>query len=144
MKLSREIEIDRPIDEVFTFVADARNDVSWCPKVRSVSLVSGVGGESKYAVVHKPVPWLPSREMQMNCVWFDEPHRIEWREEDGTDVFRVTYELEDLGTGRTRFRQRSDAELGAAGWLHPIYKAGIGRDIARQLRKLKKLLEKAD
>jgi uncharacterized protein YndB with AHSA1/START domain len=144
VKLDREVVIARPIEEVFEFVADARNDVRWCPKVRSVSLVSGEDAEARYAVVHKPVPWLPSREMQMNCVWFDRPQRLEWREEDGTDVFRVTYELESLDGGKTRFRQRSDAELGAPSWMHPIYKAGIGRDLARQLRKLKKLLEKGN
>ena len=70
----------------------------------------------------------------------DPPRRIELCEDDGTDVFEVTYELEDLG-GRTRFTQRSVAELGSSRLLRPIYRAGIGRDITKQLKALKKQLE---
>ena len=55
-------------------------------------------------------------------------------------MFEVSYVLDDLG-GRTRMTQRSRAELGAPRLLRPLYKAGIGRDIAGQLRALKKLLE---
>ena len=83
----RAIEIGRPLEEVFRFVADARNDPRWCRKVQSVE-----GGEpgmgARYAVVHKPVPGKPAREMEMTCVGCDAPGRIEWLQEDGTDVFR--------------------------------------------------------
>jgi uncharacterized membrane protein len=136
VEIVRSIEIARPVDAVFAFVADARNDPRWCPKVRSVELVD----DGRYAVVHKPVPGKPERQMEMTRVAFDPPKRIEWREDDGTDVFNVTYELED-GDGRTRLTQRSVAQVGAPRLLHPIYKAGIGRDIAKQLKALKKLLE---
>ena len=136
MEIIRSIDIGQPVDAVFAFVADPRNDVRWCPKVKSVELVE----EDRYAVVHKPVPGKPERQMDMTRVAFEPPRRIGWREDDGTDVFEVTYELEDLG-GRTRFTQRSVAELGAPRLLRPIYRAGIGRDIARQLKALKKLLE---
>ncbi len=136
MEIVRSIEIERPVDAVFAFVSDARNDPRWCPKVKSVEPAGG----ARYAVVHKPVPGKPERQMEMTRVSEEPPRRIEWREDDGTDVFEVTYELEDLG-GRTRFTQRSIAELGASRLMRPVYKAGIGRDIARQLKELKKLLE---
>ena len=136
MEIVRSVEITLPVEAVFTFVADARNDPRWCPKVKSVELVEG----DLYAVVHKPVPGKPERQMDMRRVAVDPPRRIEWREEDGVDVFDVTYELEDLG-GRTRLTQRSVAQLGAPRLLRPIYRAGIGRDIDRQLTELKKLLE---
>jgi uncharacterized membrane protein len=136
MEIVRSIEIARPVDAVFAFVADPRNDPSWCPKVRSVELV----GDGRYAVVHKPVPGKPERQMDTRLVASEAPRRIEWLEDDGVDVFRVTYELEDLN-GRTRLTQRSVAELGAPRLMRPIYKAGIGRDIAKQLNELKKLLE---
>jgi carbon monoxide dehydrogenase subunit G len=136
VEIVRSVEIGTPIDAVFAFVADPRNDVRWCPKVRSVEEV----GDGRYTVVHKPVPGKPERRLDMTRVTADPPRRIEWREDDGTDVFEATYELEDLG-GRTRFTQRSVAELGAPRLLRPLYRAGIGRDIARQLKELKKLLE---
>jgi uncharacterized protein YndB with AHSA1/START domain len=143
MKIVRQVEIDRPIEAVFSFVADAANDPRWCPKVKSVSLVSGSGsGEgARYAVVHKPVPGKPEREMEMTCVAADPPHRVEWLEDDGTDVFRVSYSLESLAESRTRMTQTSEASLGSSKLMRPIYRAGIGRDIAGQLRRLKKLLE---
>jgi uncharacterized protein YndB with AHSA1/START domain len=140
VRIEREVEIARPIEEVFAFVADARNDPRWCPKVKSVE-GSEPGAGARYDVVHKPVPLKPERRMEVRCVRFEPPHSIELREDDGTDVFTVVYELSDAGDGRTRMCQRSDAEIGAPRLLHPLFKAGIGRDLERQLRELKKLLE---
>ena len=141
MLIEREIEIARPIEEVFAFVADARNDVRWCRKVKSVERVD----DDRYAVVHKPVPLRPARQMEMRRVESDPPRRIEWVEDDGTDVFSVTYELEPTASGGTLMRQRSDADVGAVPRpLHPLWKRGIGRDLERQLRDLKRLLEGAD
>jgi uncharacterized membrane protein len=142
VEIASSVEIERPVAEVFAFVADARNDPRWCPKVVSVDLVGGgrPGPGARYAVVHRPVPLRPAREMAMSCVGWAPPERVEWHEDDGTDVFRVTYELEDLG-GRTRVTQRSDAEIGAPRVLRPLFRAGIGRDVQGQLRRLKRLLE---
>jgi uncharacterized protein YndB with AHSA1/START domain len=136
VEVVRSVEIARPVEDVFAFVADARNDPRWCPKVRSVEQVDG----DRYAVVHKPVPGKPERRMDMTRVSMEPPRRIEWLEEDGVDVFRVSYELEATAGG-TRLTQRSSAELGSSRLLRPLYKAGIGRDVARQLKELKKLLE---
>jgi Polyketide cyclase / dehydrase and lipid transport len=61
-------------------------------------------------------------------------------EDDGVDRFEVTYALEEHAGG-TRLTQRSDARLGAPKLLHPIWRRGIQRDIDRQLRALKGLLE---
>jgi uncharacterized protein YndB with AHSA1/START domain len=143
VEIVREISIGRPVDEVFAFVADARNDPRWCPKVRSVEQASGggPGPDARYAVVHKPVPGKPERKMEMTCTAFDPPRRIEWREDDGTDLFEVTYDLEPTADGTT-MRQTSRATIAAPRLLHPLYRAGIGRDVARQLKALKKELER--
>ena len=133
--IEREIVIARPVEAVFAFVADARNDVRWCPKVLSVK-----GDGDRYEVVHKPVPIMRARPLVMRRVESDPPRRIRWTEEDGTDRFEVTYELEPVGGG-TRFVQRSSAELGAPRFLHPLMRHGIGRDLTRQLRELKRTLE---
>ena len=60
--------------------------------------------------------------MEMTCVGWEPPSRIEWREDDGTDVFLVTYSLEPLPEGGTRLTQTSDATLGAPRMLHRIYR----------------------
>jgi hypothetical protein len=111
--------------------------------VKSVEQVEGdgPGPGARYAVVHKPVPLKPVRRMDHTCVASERPTRLEWREDDGTDLFLVTYELEDLDGGRTRLRQRSNGHFGVAKIMLPLYKAGMGRDLDTQLRALKKLLE---
>jgi Polyketide cyclase / dehydrase and lipid transport len=142
MRIVRSIVIDRHIDEVFDFVADPHNDVRWCAKVEAVERVAGdgPGPGSRYEVVHRPIPLRPARRMTYECVGWEPPARILWREDDGHDVIGVSYELEPVWTS-TRITQRDDAELGAPRFLHPLLKAGIGRDVGRQLRALKRLLE---
>jgi uncharacterized protein YndB with AHSA1/START domain len=138
--VERSVRIARPADEVFSFVADARNDPQWCPKVRSVELEAGLGEGARYSVVHKPVPGRPERKMQMTCTAYEKPSRIEWREEDGVDVFTVTYAIEALGD-RSRLTQTSVGQLGSSRLLRPLYRRGIGRDLEKQLEELKRLLE---
>jgi uncharacterized membrane protein len=142
VRIERSIVIERPGDEVFEFIADPRNDPRWCPKVDSVEQVDGEGPGlgSRYVTIHRPVPLRPARVLDHRCVGWAPPRRIEWVEDDGVDRFEVTYELEPHADG-TKLTQRSDARLGAPKLLHPIWRRGIGRDIAGQLRSLKNLLE---
>src|SRR5213593_1188172 len=113
MRIERAIGVNRPIEEVFDYVAEPRNDSGWCRKVLSVEQVEGTGPGpgSRYVVLHRPVPGRPARNLDHSCLAWEPPHRIEWRADDGTDVFLVEYSLEATPEG-TRFRQRSDAELG--------------------------------
>ena len=142
MEIVRSIEIDRRVDDVFDYVADARNDPDWCSKVISTDLPPGAnpGVGARYAVVHKPLPGRPSRQMTMECRGMQRPDRIEWHEDDGADSFLVVYTLEDL-SGTTLFTQRSVATLSSPRLLRPLMRHGIGRDIAAQLKRLKANLE---
>ena len=79
--------------------------------------------------------------MNYVCLGWEPPNRIDWREDDSTDVLHVTYMLDDLGQS-TRMTQRSRAELAAPRVLHPLMRLGIGHDIARQLKTLKRILER--
>ena len=136
MEITRSIVIDRPREEVFAYVADARNDPHWCPKVVSTELADS----GRYAVVHKPIPGRAAREMTMTCRSQEPPARIEWYEDGGSDTFQVTYTLEDVN-GSTRFTQRSVASLSTPRLLAPVMRHGIGRDIDKQLKRLKATLE---
>jgi hypothetical protein len=140
--IERSIEIARPREEVFDFVSDPLNDPLWCPKVESVRPAPGsTGGPgARFEVVHRPIPLRPAREMDYTLTSWDPPGEIVWREDDGHDVIVVTYSLEAIDEG-TRFTQRDDAELGAPRLLHPLMRAGIGADVARQLRRLRRHLE---
>jgi uncharacterized protein YndB with AHSA1/START domain len=138
MAVERTIEIARPREEVFAFVSDPRNDVRWCPKVHSVEPV----GQDRWTVLHRPIPLRPARRLDLRRVSAEPPARIGWTEDDGQDRFEVTYTLEPTADGGTRFTQTSDFRLGAPRLLRPLISAGVGRDVARQLRELKRELER--
>jgi hypothetical protein len=141
VEIVRSVSIGCPIAVVFGVVADPLNDPRWCSKVLSVEQVEGDGPGlgARYEVLHKPVPLRPARRMDHSCTAWEAPHRLGWREDDGTDVLNVTYELESLGD-RTRMTQRTEGELGAPRLLQPLIRIGIGHDIDRQLKALKELL----
>jgi uncharacterized protein YndB with AHSA1/START domain len=142
MDITRSIEIARDPQAVFDFVADPRNDPLWCPKVVSVESTGApeAGPGAEFKVVHKPIPLRPPRTMRHTLLDWDPPHRINWREDDGEDLFLVTYILEAAGSG-TRFTQHDDAQLGTPRLLHPAMRIGIGADVAKQLRRLRAHLE---
>lgn len=143
MIIEKSTRIARPVDEVFAFVADPRNDLIWCPKVKWVEPSPGedMGPGARFVVVHRPIPFRPPRRMDYSLVDWEPPHRIEWLEDDGHDVIKVTYALVPEGEA-TRFTQRDDAKLAAPRLLHPLMRAGIGADVASQLRRLRRHLER--
>ena len=83
-------------------------------------------------------------ELSVEHVEVDAPSRLTLREEDDVSVFNVEYRLEATATG-TRFTQVSDFE-----WkklpkiLHGTFARGVRRDVQRQLRELKRVLEDRD
>jgi uncharacterized protein YndB with AHSA1/START domain len=143
MQIVRAVVIDRHIEDVFEFVADPSNDPVWCAKVLAVEQLEGMGPGpgARYEVLHRPMRWRPARRMAYSCVAWDPPARIEWREQDGEDVIDVTYQLEPVWTS-TRVTQRDEARLAAPRLLQPLLRIGIGRDVERQLRTLKRVLER--
>jgi hypothetical protein len=98
-------------------------------------------GESRWRVLHKPVPLRPAMELVVERIEAEPPRRLTLREEDEASVFEVEYRLEEAGSG-TRFTQVSEFE-----WkrlpkiLHGIFGRGVRRDLRGQLRALKRLLE---
>jgi len=50
---ANEVEINRPPDAVFAFLADAQNDVKWRPGVLEITRVSGSGVGTRYRQVVK-------------------------------------------------------------------------------------------
>jgi hypothetical protein len=142
MRIERSTLISMRIDLVFAFVAEPHNDPLWCPKVQQIEQTCGDGPApgAEYRVVHRPVPFLPARQMTYTLTAWDPPHRIQWHEDDGRDLIDVTYALEAV-KDQTRFTQTDEAKLSAPRILHPVMRAGIGHDIAAQLRRLRRYLE---
>jgi hypothetical protein len=120
-------------------VAEPLNDPRWCRKVKSVE----AAGETRWTVIHKPVPLRSPIELELEQLDVQPPSRLTLREEDEASIFHVEYRLDPTETG-TRFTQVSELE-----WkklpriLHATFTRGVRRDVRSQLRTLKGLLERS-
>ena len=137
MRVEESIEIACSPEAVWAVVSDPMNDARWCHKVKSVK----PAGEHQWEVMHKPVPLQAPTAMRTTQHDCHEPTRLTLDQEDETSTFRVQYVLEPSATG-TVFTQISEFE-----WktlprvLHGTFARGVRRDVQRQLRDLKQLLE---
>jgi uncharacterized protein YndB with AHSA1/START domain len=138
VRVEEHIEIGRPPADVWAVVADPARDPEWCPKVRTAE----PAGPGCWRVVHKPVPLRPPATLELQHVATEAPARLLMREEDEAAVFDVEYRLEPVPGGGTRFTQISEVR-----WkrlprvLHGTFRRGVRRDVRRQLRELRRLLE---
>lgn len=142
MRIEKTVTIARSVGEVWEFIADARNDPQWCDKVVSVEQLAGQGPgpDASYRVMHRPRPFKPAVALTMDVVEFGPPSRLRWREEDADAVFDVLYELEPTASG-TVLKQVDDIDWKIGKAALPIARLMVSRDIGRQLRSLKRLLE---
>jgi carbon monoxide dehydrogenase subunit G len=72
--------IDRPVEQVFAFLADGRNDPSFSPRVIEIEKRTDgpVGVGTVYASTVKDAGVKSKREFELTA--FEEPTRIRWRE----------------------------------------------------------------
>ncbi|HEV7626671.1 MAG TPA: SRPBCC family protein [Streptomyces sp.] len=99
-------EIDRPIEEVFAFLADGENDPKFSPRI--VEIVKTTGGPPSVGTVYRSTVkdgGVKTRR-EFEITEFDPPTRIRWTE---TTKNLVTadeggYDLESAGDGKTRVR----------------------------------------
>jgi uncharacterized protein YndB with AHSA1/START domain len=142
VRIEKTITIARGVEEVWEFVADARNDPEWCGKVGSVEQLAGdrPGRDARYRVMHRPRPFKPAVELTMDVIDFDPPNRLRWREEDTDAVFNVQYELQPAPSG-TRLTQVDNIDWKIGKAARPIARLMVSRDMGRQFRSLKRLLE---
>jgi uncharacterized protein YndB with AHSA1/START domain len=143
MSVELSIEIARPPEEVFAFLADARNDPRWCASVLACEQQAGEGPgpQARYLARHKPTPFHRVMPRSLEVVEYDPPRLLRWRQEDGNGVFHIAYELAATGSG-TRFAQRDRID-----WKVPApvgrlaERIFVRRHIGEQMETLKGLLE---
>lgn len=143
--VDESVTIDRPIEEVFDFIADGENDTEWCPAVKEITRVSGNGPckGARYEMHHTPGGM--EFDAVVEVVAYERPRLLKWVMTDSGHTIRGTYELEPANGG-TRLAQTS--EITFEGWLRIpglIMKRRIARDVKKELGKqfatLKQLLE---
>jgi carbon monoxide dehydrogenase subunit G len=109
---SASIEIEAPIERVFEAAADVEASPRWQPEIKVAECVER-DGEGNQVLVHMEtdakVRTLGS-EMRFS---YEAPSRLAWVQEEG-DLKAVegSWELEDLGDGRTRVTYWLEVDLG--------------------------------
>jgi Polyketide cyclase / dehydrase and lipid transport len=136
VRIEERIEVSRRPAVVWEFVACRENDPRWCPKVKAVEAT----GPGRWDVWHKPVPLRPVALLRTEHVRVNPPLYLALREEDDASLCEVEYRLDPTPTGTAL------AQISTFTWkrlpklLQPIFNFGVRRDVATQLRALKRLL----
>jgi carbon monoxide dehydrogenase subunit G len=100
------VEIDRPIDEVFAFLADGENDPKFSPRVQQIKKTTdgptAVG--TVYASTVKDAGMKTNREFKITE--FDSPTKIRWTETSKNLVTASEggYDLEAVADNTTKLR----------------------------------------
>ncbi len=99
------VEIDRPVERVFAYLADGRNDPDFSPRVQRITRTpdgpTALGTVFRSTV--KDAGMKTAREFRVTG--FDPPHLIRWTEQSRNLVTAEGgYDLASLPGGRTRVR----------------------------------------
>lgn len=137
------IVINRPIGEVFAFVADQTNAPRWQHDLLEVRRTTDgpVGVGTKHTAVRK---FLGRRlELTNEYVHFEPNKRVTFTG-DGASRFEVSYLTEAITEG-TKLTCRMQMEQGGLfGLAEPLIAGSLKRDFAANFRDLKTLLENRD
>jgi carbon monoxide dehydrogenase subunit G len=140
MKVEREISIARPPAEVFSHIADVRNDPSWHTDVLEVSSSTDVVGMGTVFNV-KVKPSMGVSEGTMTVTRLEPGRLIEYHGQMGKMAPTVTNICEPEAEG-TRVTRRVELEPpGVMRVMTPMIKRTIAKSNDGFLANLKRLLE---
>lgn len=142
MRWTSEIEIGRPVGDVFAFVTDAEGGTTWHRANRITPVSPGpIGLGSTYRVEGRFLIW--TFDSIATVTAFEANRRVEYTSDTGMYSYVLRYELESAGDG-TRF-----IELGEANPRGPLrlairlFAGGAERNSRRGLQLMKAELEAA-
>ena len=140
-RVSVSTTIQRPVEEVFDFLVDSRNDPRWCPLSRNVELVEGTPGlGALYRYEQGQGPGLPWFEAWCQTVEAVHPTRLVWDNAGRGTPYRATIDLSAHGT-HTRMQHTN--EVDAPNLAQQLaWFAGAQVVMRLQLRKLSKELDR--
>ncbi len=140
MRVHKSIFIERPVDEVFAFVADHANDARW----RSELLSSSVVGDVREGVgmrLHQVVSYQGrTGEANVEVTEIEPGRRICYRAHGGIRAHGC-YDLETEGDG-TRLNVSATVELkGPAAMLERYIRQAVEEAAEHDLERLRAVLE---
>ncbi len=127
--------LDHPIEDVWAFVVDGRNDEEWCPMVSDCELVEGEPGEGAlYRYAQSQGRGQPPITVTMRTTVANRPTELAWEAESGV-VHRSTMRLEVRDDDRTRVVQTNTVQLPNP-LLQVAWYLGAQAVLRSQLRRL--------
>jgi carbon monoxide dehydrogenase subunit G len=137
-RVSRDVEIDRPIDEVFEKLNDAEFAPEWSGTVESAH----TEGETEVGQTFTIEGGFLRVNVEMECevTEHDPPHRYAYRAEEPLSL-SLESDLEEAGGG-TRLEMTIDLDPGRLFSLAgPLFKRQVGKQLEKDLRRFKSILE---
>lgn len=134
--------IDRPIDDVFAFVADMTNEPRWHTDPQEINLTSEgeVGKGATYQVKFKPSRMSPP-EATAVIVDFEPGQRVASRSDMGNMNATVTHTFESVDAGTLVTRRIQIETSGLMSLMSPMMKSMVRKRNVGFIANLKELLE---
>lgn len=109
---SASAEIGAPIEEVFAVAADVEGSPRWQPEIKVAECVER-DAEGNQTLVEMETDAKVRRLGSTMRFSYERPNRVGWTQEDG-DLKSIegSWELKDLGDGRTRATYWMEVDLG--------------------------------
>lgn len=138
------IEIEAPIAAVYEVAADVEGSPRWQPEIKVAECVER-DGDGNQGLVHMETDAKVRRVKTEMRFSYERPSRIGWTQEEG-DLKSIegSWELEDLGDGRTRATYWMEVDLGRVlGMLirGPVVGVLRGQLVETMPAKLKRFVE---
>jgi uncharacterized membrane protein len=149
IRVEESVEINRPVEEVFSYTSTPENLPEWAGTVREVRRDSpgrgplGEGGKftAKQQALGRKF------EAPFEVIDYEPNRRYAHRGTQGhpVPVTIMVFDYEPLSSDETRFRPRIGAEPGGFfGLVRPVLKGAIRRQLKTNLETLKELLERRE
>jgi hypothetical protein len=135
--------IQRPVEDVFAFLADFENLPKWNYAIVETTKVSP--GPVEVGTTYRQTRSVPSRSQEgFQVTVFESGSQLEVRGQIGPFRARISYLLEPTGSGT---RLRNAVDLGSSGPLTlvaPLATSRVRHAVAANLDTLKQLLEEGE
>jgi uncharacterized protein YndB with AHSA1/START domain len=140
MNFTTDVRIERPIEDVFDYVADPRNFPDWNSAVQAVKPISGQGEPGSTYLMERDLPSGPA-ENELEIVDVERPMSLLIRTTSGPTPFVYRYRF-DSDDGATQMELAAAVELsGLAGALGPVASRVVKRGVDSNFADLKRILE---
>jgi carbon monoxide dehydrogenase subunit G len=137
-KIEQDVEINRPPDAVFDFIADVRNEPDWNPVIKSATLVSSqpIGTGTRFDVVRKG-----SGLSRMTVTTFERPSDLVIQSTFRGGEYTYTAHLEPKDSG-THLHERVEMNLkGPMKLLASMIQKRLAREVPETAERMKRAVE---